>query len=263
MNGALLIPSTTSARNLYIGVHAFRGAGHFALSADVTSLLNANVCTVDSSGNKKTFTSAQLSSARAYLQGGAAYLYAYTNGMLFRNSFTLNTGWSGSCTTQNGCDICLYDDPGMAVGSFGQYLGSSFPCGHIDFHAGSWDTPASAWGFAHESGHSCFNLPDEYQRFPPAGDASPRYCGHTAMANSSRATGYCAWYHCYDGQISDVGACENFTNPPLRSNWDMVRTVYWFYAGPHFGYNIPEKTPYPTPSWNNEELRSIVTTTGF
>jgi hypothetical protein len=127
-------------------------------------------------------------------------------------------------------------------------------------HGGNWGAGAAAgWLFAHESGHALFGLFDQYQP-PPAGDATPRYCGHTTMANNSKATAFCTIAHCRDGQVFNTAACD----PNGNSDWKIIdNNAFWTaaYPGPRFGSGTV--TAYPTPFWNNPNLQNLVTFTGF
>ena len=118
-------------------------------------------------------------------------------------------------------------------------------------HGGNWTQGASlGWLFAHESGHSCFGLVDQYEP-PPSGDASPRYCGHTTMANSSKALGYCSESHCYDGSLT--GGDPTCTSH--SSDWATIFGNPWTdsYEGPFWG----NSTPFPTPTWNNPNFVNL------
>jgi hypothetical protein len=253
---ALLIPATASQRTLYIGVHSYSGTGHVALRASATNTVSANVCATDGTMNTRiTLTAAELSNARQMLTLGSAHFLSYTNGMVFRNQYTLNTTWTGSCTTAAGCDVCLVKD-GTFI-SFGN-SGTNGTCGHVDMHDGNWNA-GSAWLYAHESGHACFGLPDEYVQPPVGGLSTPRYCGHTVMANNSRANAFCSNAHCRDGQQSDPMKCSTSSN----SNWTIMEGTAFAnaYTGRRYGqFNI---TADIMPDWNNTNLVNLVTTSGF
>jgi len=262
---ALQIPQSASARTLYIGVHSYAPAnstGHYALSADVVTTPTAGkVCVTDSTfTGHPTLTPAQFTSLRQFLQAGSAYLYGFTNGIAWRNAYTLNTGWTGTCNANNtGCEICIVNDATDV--SFGRLVAGN-KVGHIEMHGANWSQGAAlGWLFAHESGHACFGLSDgsgtvdEYEQ-PPAGDLSNGVCGHTTMANHSKALAFCSLAHCKDGQVSDNVLC------PIGSlsNWQrIIATTSWStgYQGPLFANTT---TAYPTPSWNDQNLRDLVTT---
>jgi hypothetical protein len=255
---ALFVPSPGgSGRYLFIGVHSFgpsAGTGHFALSADTVAQQGSSVCVTDKLGNHVTLNSTDAASLKSYLKSGSASLYSYTNGMLFRNSFTLFNNWT-ACTTEAGCDICISTDPGGAANG-GPVTGH--PCGHINVPKAYWGNGSVyGWLFAHESGHSCFGIPDEYDTSLVLGDNTPRWCGHSTMANSSKATAFCSLAHCQDGQLSDPHCA-------LPSNWSVIAaSSSWAgqYAGPNFGALLT--TAYPTPSWSNANLQSLVSFVGF
>jgi len=101
-NEAVFIPANGSVRTLYIGVHSYSGSGQFALSADVVkSPVGAGICVTSDPAQTAhvTLSTAKLDALRAYLRSGAAYLYAYTNGIAWRDSYSLNTTWSGTCVS--------------------------------------------------------------------------------------------------------------------------------------------------------------------
>ncbi|MEO8212604.1 MAG: hypothetical protein ABI560_05400, partial [Myxococcales bacterium] len=109
---ALLIPANSSSRRLYAGIHSYTGAGHVRVTPTTPKLVSANVC-VTNGTSASTLTSTQAATLRTYLQYGSSMFFGFTHGIVFRNQYTLNTNWSGNtttCTTQNGCDVCIVDD---------------------------------------------------------------------------------------------------------------------------------------------------------
>ncbi len=107
--------------------------------------------------------------------------------------------------------------------------------------------------FAHESGHACFGLGDEYT-YPAAGDASPRWCGHTNMANNSKALAFCSINHCSDGSTTSA-SCGGASGAP--DNWDMIHqsTDFNFYGPDYYTLGL---TADATPMWNNNQLMNLV-----
>ena len=253
---ALFIPAAATSRTVNIGIHSFNGSGDVALDIAAPQINNPRFCITDAGlTNHVTLNATQQGQLRDHFQAGSAHLYSYSNGMLFRQTFTNNTTWSGSCTTTNGCDICIVNDAPNNV-SFGSGV-AGFPCGHIDMHGGNWQAGiATGWLFAHESGHACFGLPDQYQ-LPPAGDSSPRYCGHTTMANNSKSQTFCSQNHCRDGQVFDSGQCD----PNGQSDWARMLGTTWAtgYAGTRFSDTNPVVlTANPAPIYNNPNFRGLV-----
>ncbi|APR87981.1 hypothetical protein A7982_13330 [Minicystis rosea] len=240
---ALRIPASPSARTFNIGVHSYRGAGHFVLHAYVHNDYPDNKVCVKNS----TLGAADIDKLKAFLTTGSTTLFGFTNGNLFRSHFTIVQN-VGSCGTD--CDVCVFDDNGSTSQGTPAYFVWDPDCGYIDAHGANWRSGASmGWLFAHESGHSCFDLSDEYKK-PPAGPVTPRYCGHSTMANNAKATGFCSIAHCEDGQLS--GSCD------ADSNW---RTLYDNGTFPFSGmdFDFFGETADPTPIWNNPNLNALVT----
>jgi hypothetical protein len=249
-----------SQRKIYIAVHSFAGAGHFALSADAVESppIADQVCVTDSTlKTRVTLDATKTAQLQAFLAAGSAHTLAYSNGALWRRAYTLNKTWTGTCDANNlACSICIVNDAsGISFGT----PAPSGPTGHVEMHGGNWTQGAAgAWLFAHETGHSAFGLPDQYQ-LPPAGAQSPRYCGHTTMANNPLATAYCSMAHCKDGTVTDANACSTAGN----SDWQTIASSGTWgpkYLGPKFA---KATTGFPTPSWTNARLTQLVQFVGF
>lgn len=254
---ALLIPAA-SPRTLYIGVRAYAGAGHFSLGASTTLTLLDTVCVTDNTLTaKNTLTAAERATAQEFLRAGAAHLYTNTNGNLFRAVYQMNTSWTGACNPDNGCSICLITNNTTQV--FGEGWGST-TCGRVQAYRGIWQQGGGdgvATAFAHESGHSCFNISDKYTGVPN-GQQTQRYCGHSNMANNMLAWGFSARGHCQDGNLSSNAVCD----PASASDFALIKAKLGaVFVGQD--YAAAQNTPNPAPSWGNARLRSLVTFIGF
>lgn len=232
---ALRIPPSSSARILYLGVHAYAGSGHFALHAYRTNEVTGNLCVLG-----LPVSSSQLSSIQATIASGSAYFLGMTNGNVFRKSYTTVNGYAGPCTTSAGCDVCVYPDGGTT--SYGSREGGT-PCGHI-----TWHTGGGGRLFAHESGHSCYDFPDEYTG--SASSTAPRQCGHTLEANNNKATGFCSYAHGLDGSTTNASGST--------SNWERIKNSgdFHFYGR---DFDADGYTADATPVWNNPNLAALVT----
>jgi hypothetical protein len=242
---ALDIPVSPVSRTLYIGVRAFSGAGHFTLHAlqqHTSERLNLTVCPLEF-----TPTAAQQAVIRSFFQSGSARLLAASAGNTFIKGFNVT---AQKATCEASCSICL-----KSSGNVSNAGPSPDPegCGRMTLGGGNWDDGAAGgWVFAHEAGHSCYGLPDEYKP-PPAGSSTPMYCGHTIMSNHGYARFFCSIAHCRDGHEFDSSACD----PSSDSNWRR------FVDGGHrhFGmdYDVWDETPDPTDYFNNTNLLNQIT----
>ncbi|HKU38588.1 MAG TPA: hypothetical protein VJR89_10590, partial [Polyangiales bacterium] len=255
-NEALLIPASGVNRTLYIGVHSYSGAGHFALNAASTYSTLSSVCATDPTlSSRVTLTAAERATLQANLRAASSYLFASTNGMWFRSVYQLNTTWTGACTSANGCDICVVND---SVGGTTARSIPGTPCGFTEYHGGDWRAGAAGgWVLAHESGHSCLGLGDRYQNNPTLANYGMRYDGHTLMANNALAPGYAALGSCLDGQ--GFGSdCTTLTTKEWTHLKSWMGTLY---RGPDL--SAGDKTQAAATSMYNAQLQSLVTTIGF
>jgi hypothetical protein len=236
---ALSIPPVNFSRTLSIGVHSFRGGGHFAINAmfhHPGQHLFLNVCPVNFSP-----TSTERSTISDLVRGASAFLLAGSNGNRFIYQYTI-TGAQSSCAS--GCDICLLKN--------GSGLGQGSPawghvCGVVQLGEFFWGGgAASSIGLLHEFGHSCYGLADEYIG-SPAGSSSNTMCGHTVMNNSGKVRRFCSVRHCLDGHSSS-SSC------PSSSNWSNIANTIFY--GPAYGNAV---SPTPDVFENNPNLLNLIT----
>jgi hypothetical protein len=243
---AMDIPAPASNRKVYISVHSFKGAGHFtlhALAMKSTERYALTVCPINF-----TPDATQQGQLRDFLTQGALRLLAATNGNLWIKTFNFTS--SKSSCDPNTCSICLQTSGNT---SYGNSNINPEGCGQISFGGGNWSGGAGvAWLFAHEAGHSCLGLPDEYLP-PPAGSSTPMLCGHTIMSNHGYARFFCSKAHCKDGHSTDTTKCD----PNSDNNWDKFTAGSHYHYGPNF--SAAGTTADSTDYFGNEILRSMIT----
>ncbi len=242
---AIDIPASSSARDIYVGVHSYNGAGHFALHALLQASNERYALTVCPIGFTPDAT--QQSTLTSFFKGGSLRFLAATNGNVWLKTFNVTASHS-SCDSS--CSVCLNQTGSV---SYGNPSISPQGCGQVQLGGGNWGGGAAySWLYAHESGHSCLSLPDEYEP-PPAGNATPMLCGHTIMSNHGFARFYCSRSHCKDGHTTDTARCD----PASQNNWDIFTNGSHYHWGPDF--SADGITADPTDYFNNPVLQSMVT----
>jgi hypothetical protein len=244
---AIDIPVSSVARDIYVSVYAFQGAGHFALHQLLqkpSERFALNVCPVGF-----TPTATQQSQITGFLKQGALRFLAVTNGNMWLKTFNV-TAQTSSCDSS--CSVCLLG-PGTGSVSHGATSPSPNGCGQVKIGGGNWPGGAGAsWLYAHEAGHSCLGEPDEYEP-PPAGAATPMVCGHTIMSNHSFARFYCSKAHCLDGHTSDSNVCT----AAGKNDWDIFAATSHYNWGPNF--SAKGVSADPTDYFANPVLQALTT----
>lgn len=251
---SIVIEPTLFARNIYWGVHSYSGKGHFAYHVNLQPTgtpSDMTVCTPAgfniSNADKPFFTD--------FLKESSLRFHSATQGNIWLRSW--NVVQSLSCTSN--CNLCieLTDNPPDEKGKvicdmYGPGQGCTRvigvrPCVWRNSQGYGLGTIGRA--VAHEYGHTCFQLGDEYNYTSPP---SKSWCGHSLMSLEVNVKNqFCtARDHCLNPVRFDAAcAIQN-------SAWDsLLSSPYMVYPPP------PNTTPYSTHFVRNQSLRDNIVVT--
>lgn len=273
---AVRIPPVLATRQLYIGVRALSGSGHFAFHANAQEYTlpgSIDVCAMEPIGpaigtNWDEFVLA--------LQRNSATVMNMTQGAFFPYRYFVRgipTCYDGEgnidnfCGCASNCDVCVSHPATGGEACAYQYRSGRARIPSISCSA--WDFGNGFGGMAHELGHSMLGLEDSYAwgDYPQYPVPNPVLGGHTIM--NGPATTF--WMlstprdHCLDFDINPRTFIDPTLVPPAPfhptvldcdvSDWDRVVG-----AGlvPSSVAPATSLSPDPTPSYWNEKLTDTV-----
>jgi hypothetical protein len=250
---ALYLPPPAAKRTIYIGVLAYRGAGNYGLHAYQVAQLNRaqapKICAVyNMSSDEKRLLANALRRASAQLLGA-------TNGNYFIKDFNVITGdaaWTNWTLHSSNldplhCGVVVWPTSNLSSTTV---TGSRIDCTTIHFHKHGLTYVGAT--LAHEYGHSCLGLPDEY----PEGTVNEFYCAHSMMGRTTNHTFCIGRDHCLDGSVSCPGG-----GPRWPSAWERLELDEVLRYGENF--HVSGNTPDPTPLTENETLKKTVINVKF
>jgi hypothetical protein len=205
-NEFLQIPSVTTSRTLFVGVHSFAGGGHFSLRIMNQGVNPATkrlkVCTP---GYKVDVFSTAYTQLAHSLQNTSLRMLSASNGNLWISGYDIyqSNACAGHewCTDCDGsCQICLSSTTVGDSCSTGRSHSPPSVTRIADIncpaYAATKDIRENAFTWAHEWGHSVMSFADEYA-------AGGSFCGHSVMNGPNNTHFWCnANTHCKDGLIT-------------------------------------------------------------
>jgi hypothetical protein len=246
---ALYLPPPSAKRTIYIGVLSFTGAGNYGLHAYQVAHLNRaqapKICALyDMTSDDKRHLAEALRRASAQLLGA-------TNGNYFIKDFNVITGddalgehvLHSNILDPEHCGVLAWPMAARSettVNSLGIYY-----CSTINLFKDGLSYSGAT--LAHEYGHACLGLPDEY----PEGTVNQFYCPHSMMGITSHHTFCMGRDHCLDGNVS----CPDW-GPPWPSAWERLELYDVIHYGENF--HVSGNATDPTPLTENETLKKTV-----
>jgi hypothetical protein len=207
----LTIPSTGSARTIFMSVYAFTGGGHFSLHVMNQGVSPATkhliVCTSGFALNTGSSTYPVLVQM---LQNTSLHMLAASHGNLWISGYDIyqvpaspvtcasaTVPAADYCTSNSACQICMNSASDIDGCTPGQSCGGVSRIANIGCGQYADSTPLHikylGWTWNHELGHSQLGFADEYYDGP--------FCGHSIMGGRN-SNFYCdASDHCRDGSV--------------------------------------------------------------
>jgi hypothetical protein len=230
-NEFLKIPSTTSARNVYIAVYAYATGGHFSLHVMNQGTVASKRLKVCTPGFSLDPNSTRYQVFKQTLQNTSLRVLAASRGNLWISGYDIYT--TSACTNHpcesnqytnfcslcdHTCQICMDAPSDPDYCTIGQSCGSASRVANIScsqYSSGAMgNVQNGAFVWAHEWGHSQVGFGDEYY-------TGGGFCGHTLMNGPSNSNFWCsAFSHCKDGAVPPNGgepACAS-----AQDNWSRA-----------------------------------------
>lgn len=245
---SLTINPPVSQRTIYIGIHSYRGAGHFVLRANAANASQMAPNLIACSPGVNMQNSAALSNVKQTVGKTLLRTMALVHGNYQPTGWTFkqipdNTDkW---CNADSTCQICMTSP--TADPDFCGYQSSGTRT-RIPYHtcAGYNNPDGLSLILAHELGHSRFwEYPDEYN---PWGVGNAWFCGHSIMngpnPNSDKlCTGL---NHCTEAGSGTIGPPGGYDCSSNGTAWKRVVN----YLGSSSFISVPaEQTTVSSQPW--------------
>ena len=247
---SIRIDYPTNDRTIYFAVYSYSGNGHFAIHANaqwLTAPTDLRACTPSFS-----IPPADQPFLTNLLKEASLRFHSATQGHMWFNSWTFS---NEPCT--DACHMCLESVDNTECNMHGngtscRRVSNVKPC--VWKNSGNRSFQILARGVAHEYGHTCFLMADEYQDIYGA----PSFCGHSLMSTNpvKDTTGLVNNQFCTSR--------DHCLDPEVASPQCALLANQWSYIIPHpYIINPPAagKTPYSTYFVRNQSLRDKITVT--